>query len=62
MSDALDGREEILHGQESNAALAKFAAADYLGSQFIVLSEKQMLADPNLPARPDQTLPFVGIF
>ena len=61
MADLLDNGEEISRRRETNAALAEFAAGNYLGLKFILLAEKQTLADCNLAAGTHQTFPIVGI-
>jgi hypothetical protein len=53
--------EEIVDRGEADVALAEFAAGDDLGMEFVIIAEEKMLADSNLAARPDQTLPVVGI-
>src|ERR1700680_4378991 len=61
VADFLNAREEIAGRRESNSSLAKAGAGDYVGVEFIFISEKQVFPDSNLSSSPDQALPFVGI-
>lgn len=61
MPDTLYGSEEILHWDETDAALAKFAARCDLGLQFVIFPEEKMLTDCDFAAGSNQTLPFVRI-
>ena len=61
VADFLNVREEIAGGRESNSSLAKAGAGDYLGLEFIFISEKQVFPDSNLSSWAHQALPFVGV-
>ena len=61
VADLFHAGEEVIHGDETDMALAEFAAGDDFGLKFVVIAEEKMFADSNLAARPDQTFPIVGI-
>jgi len=65
VADEIEGGEEIFDalkdGLKTDAALAEFRAGENLGPQFIVLPERQKLADGDLAAGTDQTFPVVGV-
>lgn len=61
MPDFIDASEEVVHFSEADVALAKFAAVDYLGLEFVVLAEEKMLADSNFAAGADEAFPIVWI-
>ena len=75
VADVLDGGEEVVEvlpdrrwglsphvlGREADVAFAEFSTGDDFCLQFVVFSEKQMLANRDLPSGPDQALPLIGI-
>jgi hypothetical protein len=61
MADFIDAGEEVVNGCEADVALAKFAAVDYLGMEFVVLAQEKMLADADFAAGADEALPNVRI-
>jgi hypothetical protein len=59
MTDLFQAREEIFHGRKAYLTLAKTAAGNYLGAQFILFSKEQGFADTDLPSRTHQAFPRV---
>jgi len=61
VADHFYAGEEVNDGSEPDVALAEFAPGDDLGTELVIIAEEKMLADSDLAARPDETLPIVGI-
>jgi hypothetical protein len=61
MADFLDAGEEVVHGSEADVALAKFAAGDDLGLEFVAVAEEKMLADADFAAGTHETFPIVRV-
>jgi len=53
------GSEKILCRRKSNPSLSKAATIRNLRLQIIGIAEEKLLADPYLPARTNETLPFI---
>ena len=61
MADLLDAGEEVVDRTEADVALAKFAAGDDLGLEFIVVAEEKVLADADFAAWTHEAFPIVRI-
>ena len=53
--------EEIVDRGEADVTLAKFAAGDDLGVEFVIIAEEKMLADSDLSPGPDETFPIIRL-
>lgn len=61
VADHFYAGEKVIDGSEPDVALTEFAPGDDLGTELVIIAEEKMLADSDLAARPDETLPIVGI-
>ena len=61
MADLLDAGEEVVCRSEVEVALAKFAAGDDLGLEFVVVAEEKVLADADFAAWTHEAFPIVRI-
>lgn len=61
VADVFHLGKKILCGGEADVALSELAAGDDFGLKFIVVAEVELLADCDLAAGTDETLPVVGL-
>jgi hypothetical protein len=59
VADRFHACEEVVHRGETDVALAKLAAGDDLGLEFVVVAEEKMLADSDFAAWTDKAFPII---
>jgi hypothetical protein len=59
VAELLYGSEKILSRRKPNLPLSKGRSTDHLSPQLVAIAEEKLFADPYLPARTNEALPFI---